>query len=131
MPRHPDRRLRLTRIDRGRYGDLPPEGVQLQSSAGAFEDECDCGLPNCSWERKRVRVTRGHRERVGSWTTRDGRFVLTWERAKGTTSKSHPNGYLRLWDAVWLCESWHVSMREAREEMAKRYDRATNKGDGR
>lgn len=121
MPRHADPRLRLTRIDHG-YSRLP-KGATLATSAGAYEDECHCGMDNCSWERKRDRIERGRRSRVGSWQSADGRFVLTWASSKGVASKSHPNGYLRMWDAVRVVESWHVSMKEAREEMRQRYEK--------
>lgn len=123
MPRHKDPRLRLTRVDRGKHTmPMPADGQRMETSAGAFENECRCGMANCSWLRKRDRVTRGHRERVGSWQTHDGRFRLEWECSRGVASRSHPDGYLRMWDARRLVASWYVNMRSARAEMRKRYE---------
>lgn len=122
MPRHPDKRLRLVRVDRGTSG-LPSGTRELE---GPFPNECHCGFPECSWTPARERKAKyGLRSRVGAWETRDGRFRLEWACQKSVATRLRPNGQLRMWDNLTHLESWHFGVGTARIEMARRLDGGT------
>lgn len=125
MARHSDSRLRLVRVESG-YAR-----ASTQVALGAYENECRCGggPDECSWARQLAKgAGRGYKARRGSWATTDGRFALSWIASCGVATKTHPSGCLRMWDSLLVLESWFASIRDARAEMLRRYERAAVEG---
>lgn len=122
MARHLDKRLRLTRTDRG----YEMRSAGSRPANGRYENECHCAMPSCTWTPAKQRETeRGYQRRKGEWRTADGRFTLQWDGNSSVPTGpagSHPNGWLRMWDSLLLRETYHTGISAARVEMAKRYD---------
>lgn len=115
MVRHPRKDLRLVRLVHIDRTDRIERG-------GPFPNECNCQLPMCSWTPKKQQAARrGYQEHVGAWRSVDGRFTLIWEGQHSYRSGSHPDGWLRVEDALLRCVDYRASIREARELMAERY----------
>jgi hypothetical protein len=125
MPRHNDKRLRLVRIEHGpRWQGSDASGNPVRI-AGPFANECNCGLPWCSWSpQKRARAERGYQARTGAWQTADGRFRLEWHGQHSNPSRSHPDGWLYVSDTLRRVSRYVVTMRDAREWIAAQYDRS-------